>query len=260
MSNIIKSSRVIEEKTIPKEEDLHEKQNIELDSNIEEVILTEAREKYMKIISDANEEAEKIIENAYNEAEEKLNNAYEKSKEIFINSKHEGYNEGYEDGNKEGYEQGYKIAYQEGKEASEKLIKEALEIKENYIQLKSQLLRETEEEIIKLVIAIYEKVLYQKVDEDEKLIISLVLNGIDNLEISEKLTIIVSQDDYEIVENSKNLILAKASLIDELDIRVNSDMRKGDCMIETSMGSVDVGINNQLDEVKDLLNNILNNE
>ncbi len=259
MSNIIKSSRVIEEKEISKE-DLYEKESIKLDSDIEEIILSEAKEKYIKIISNASEEAEKIIENAYNEAEEKLNNAYEKSKEIFINSKHEGYNEGYEDGNKEGYEQGYKIAYQEGKEASEKLIKEALEIKENYIQLKSQLLRETEEEIIKLVIAIYEKVLYQKVDEDEKLIISLVLNGIDNLEISEKLTIIVSQDDYEIVENSKNLILAKASLIDELDIRVNSDMRKGDCMIETSMGSVDVGINNQLDEVKDLLNNILNNE
>ena len=37
-------------------------------------------------------------------------------------------------------------------------------------------------------------------------------------------------------------------------------MKKGDCIIETSMGSVDVGINNQLDEIRDLLNNILSNE
>lgn len=259
MSNIIKSSRVIEEKIIPKE-DLYGKQNVVLNSDTEEVLLSEAKEKYMKIISDANKGAEKIIEDAYNEAEEKLNAVYEKSKKIFTNSKKDGYNEGYKDGKKEGYEQGYKIGYQEGKDASEKLIKEALEIKGNYIQLKSQLLRDAEKEIIELVIAIYEKVLYKKVDEDKELIISLVLNGIDKLEISEKLTIIVSQYDYEVVKNSKDLILAKASLIDELDIRVNSDMKKGDCMIETSMGSVDVGINNQLSEVKDLLNNILSNE
>lgn len=239
---------------------ISEEQDTEIDSSIEEALLIEAKNKYENIVSNANNKAQDILDKAYEQSEEKLNNAYERSKEIFDNAKSEGYDEGYEHGNKEGYEQGYQTGYKEGKNDSEKLIKEALDIKNSYIQLKSKLLREVEEEIVELVIAIYEKVLYQKVEEDKELILSLVLSGIDNLEVSEKLTIIVSQEDYKTVEDSKDLILAKASLIDELDIRVNSDMKKGDCMIETSMGSVDVGINNQLDEVKDLLNNILSNE
>lgn len=233
-------------------------------SNIGEAILAEARYKSMKILSDANEGAKKILEDAYYQSEERLNTAHEKAKEIFRDAKLEGYEKGYEDGKKEGYEEGYNegynTGYREGEEASKKLIEEALEIKEDYIQIRNQALREAEEDIVELIVAIYEKVLYQKVDEDKELIISLVLNGIDNLDISEKLTIIVSQENYEVVEKSKNLILAKASLIDELDIRVSSDMGKGDCMIETSMGNVDVGVNSQLEEVRDLLKNILSNE
>ena len=99
----------------------------------------------------------------------------------------------------------------------------------------------------------------KNVEKDEEIIVNLVLNGIDNLEISEKLTVIVSKDNYESVVKSKEIILAKASLIDELDIRINSDMKKGDCILETSKGSVDVSIDNQLDEVKDLLTTILSN-
>ena len=77
-----------------------------------------------------------------------------------------------------------------------------------------------------MVIAIYEKVIYKKVEEDEELIVSLIANGIDNLEVSEKLTIIVSKEDYEMVNRFKDIILAKASLINDLEIRVNSNMEK----------------------------------
>ena len=260
MSKIIKSFRVIDEDHASRHANTINEQEIQIDPNITKTIITEARQKSIKIIAEANEGAKRILEDAYNKSEEKINKAYENSKEIFHNAKLEGYEIGYKDGKKEGYNDGYEIGYNEGKEASEKLIEEALEIKNQYIQIRNQVLKETEKDIIELIITIYEKVLYKKVEEDEELIVSLVLKGIDNLEVSEKLTIIVSQEDYETVEKSKNLILAKASLIDELDIRVNSDMKKGDCMIETSMGSVDVSINSQLEEVKDLLVNILSNE
>lgn len=260
MSNIIKSFRVIESEIPLEQEDSMEKQAFKIDSNVEKVILTEARHKSMRIISNANEGAKKILEDAYSQSEEKLNTAYENSNKIFEDAKAEGYEKGYKDGKVEGYNSGYEIGYKEGKEASQQLIEEALKIKEEYIQIRNQVLRDAEEDIVELVIAIYEKVLYQKVEEDKDLIVSLVLNGLDSLEVSDKLIIIVSEDDYEIVEESKSIILAKASLIDELDIRVNSDMKKGDCMIETSMGSVDVGVNTQLNEVRDLLKNILSNE
>ena len=254
MSSIIKSFRVVERSIISNED-------MDISTTpLDDKLLSEAREKHEEIIRNAKEEAKIIINSAYGESEEKLNLAYERAKEISEEARTEGYKKGCETGHEQGYKEGYEIGYKEGKEASEKLIREALDIKNIYIEQRSKLLKEAEEDLIDLVISIYEKVLYKNVEKDEEIIVNLVLNGIDNLEISEKLTVIVSKDNYESVEKSKEIILAKASLIDELDIRINSDMKKGDCILETSKGSVDVSIDNQLDEVKDLLTTILSNE
>lgn len=252
MSNIIKSFRVIESNVVSQDADIE----IEKKNAIYEDLLIEAKQRYKDIISQANEEAERIVDKAYSEYDERLNDAYEKAKEIFEEHKLEGHDEGYKLGKEQGYTEGYK----EGKEEAEELVDEALDIKKFYIEKRNNMLKEAENDLIELVISIYEKVIYKKIEEDGELIVSLVMNGIDNLEIKDKLTIIVSQDDYEIANKSKNIILAKASLIDEVDIRVNSDMVKGDCILETSKGNVDVSIKNQLDEVRDLIISILNNE
>lgn len=256
MSSIIKSSRVIE-RSIVSEKNI---KNEEKDNTLDEKLLEEAREKYKKILEDAGSEAKIILASAQEKSNKQISKAAEDAIKISEKAEKDGYEAGYKTGKKEGHEKGYSVGYGEGKNESEKLIIEALDIKNQYIEEKSKLLEDVEKDLIDLVISIYEKVIYEKVEEDEETIVSLVLNGIDNLEISEKLTIIVSKDNYEAVEKSKNIILAKASLIEKLDIRVNSDMGKGDCVLETSKGSVDVSIDNQLEEVKELLTRILNNE
>mgnify|MGYP003799718107 CR=1 FL=1 len=253
LSNIIKSTRVIESNIISKDEK-------DAEIAIDDALLEEARERYEEIIINANKKSNDIINSAYEKSEEVLNDSYERAQEIFKDFEVKGYDKGHKNGYKEGYELGYEKGYKEGKKDSEGLISEALDIKQYYIEKRNRLLKDLEEDIIQLVISVYEKVLYEKVEEDEKLIISLILNGIDNLEISEKLTIIVSQEDYDVVEKSRDIILAKASLVDEIDIRINSDMVKGDCILETSKGNVDVSIHNQLEEIKDLLLTILSNE
>ncbi|NLV76420.1 MAG: hypothetical protein GX023_05475 [Tissierellia bacterium] len=252
MSNIIKSTRIIERQLVSREE--------ETDTSIYEALLEEAREKYDEIIKDAMKTSEEIINSAYEKSEEVLNNTHKRAQDIFKESEIKGYEIGHKKGYKEGYDDGYYKGYKEGKEDSKKLISQALDIKKEYIDKRNYLLKDVEKDLIQLVISVYEKVLYEKVEEDEELIVSLILNGIDNLEISQKLTIIVSEEDYEAVKRSKDIILAKASLVDEIDIRINSDMIRGDCVLETSKGNVDVSINNQLKEIKDLLLTIMNNE
>ncbi|NLW40869.1 MAG: hypothetical protein GXY96_08085 [Tissierellia bacterium] len=260
MSNIIKSFRVIESDIVDRVDSKDQSQEQEAQDEIIEKLLEEARVKGEEIISKAEEEANKIIESAHKAYEDRLDIANEKAKKIYQESKDEGYDAGYEMGLEKGYKEGYEAGYKEGKEEANKLIEEALCIKNEYIKTRSNLLKELEQEIIQLVIAIYEKVIYKKVEEDEELIVSLIANGIDNLEVSEKLTIIVSKEDYEMVNRSKDIILAKASLINDLEIRVNSNMEKGDCILETSKGSVDVSIKDQLKEVKELLISILSDE
>lgn len=251
MSSIIKSFRVIEAEPI---ELLNSKDGE--NSKINEVIIEEAKKEYEKIIENANKEALKIVEEAENQKEDMINLAYERSKEVFTQSKNDGYKEGYEIGYVEGFDKGYS----EGKIISDKLIKESLEIKNGYINKTNNLLKDLEEDIIELVISIYEKVINKKTEEDNELIVSLVLKGISNLDLTEKLTIITSKEDYNMLEMSKGEILAKASMISELEIKYDVSLEKGDCILETAKGNIDVSLKHQLDEVKELLTTILNNE
>lgn len=250
MPSIIKSFRVIET------ENTMESRDSDDNIKIKEMYIQEAEIEYEKIISKAETEYEKIIEGAKEQHESMINAAYDRAREITEESKENGFNEGYNTGYNSGYEKGYI----EGKTVSDKLIKDSLTIKEEYICKKNNLLKDLEEDIIDLVVNIYEKVINEKTEEDSEIIISLVLNGIRNLDLTEKLTIISSKEDYDILQMSKDLILSKASMISELNIRYDMSLEKGDCILETSKGNIDVSIKNQLEEVKELLTTILNNE
>lgn len=259
MSNIIKSFRVIEREPIEQVNSIDIEENI-----IKEVLLYEARIEAEMIIKIAREQSKVILEDQYkliiDEAEAKkeklINSAYEKSIEILEDAKESGYKEGYANGHSEGYEKGYS----EGKYISDNLINEALEIKNGYIDTKTNLLKELEEDIIELIINIYEKILGNVIDEDMNMITSLVLNGIQNFDPTDKLTIRVSKEDFNILESSRDKILAKASLIKELEIKYDINLEKGDCILETAKGNIDLSIKDQLTEVRELLTTILNNE
>ena len=262
MSSIIKSFRIIN-----KDEAIKEKPKNANTNNINKPIIEEAKKEAKIIIKNAEKKTEEIIKRAKEESleiiksgEDKsdlfIQKAYEKSKKTFSEAKDEGFNLGY----KEGSDLGYKKAYAEGKEISDKLIEEALEIKDEYLRNKREMLKSLENDVIELVTVIYEKLIQEKTIEDSELIVSLVLNGIEDLDLNHKLTIITSKSDYNIVEMSRNTILAKSNMISELEIKYDSNMKKGDCILETAKGSIDASLDNQLSEVKELLTTILNNE
>ncbi|CAK7020230.1 FliH/SctL family protein [uncultured Tissierella sp.] len=255
MSSVIKSFRVVETEPVHLSKDSDNEHEKIMESIIEKA-RDEAKDEYEKIIDDAKKESARIIEDAETQKESMISSAYIRSKEVLEQSKEEGYKKGYD----EGHDEGYKVGYNEGKIKANALIEEALEIKNGYLSKKESMLKELEADIIELVTSIYEKVINKKNEEDTDMIVSLVLNGINSLDLTDKLTIITSKEDYNILEMAKDEILAKASMISQLDIKYDISLEKGDCILETSKGNIDVSLKNQLDEVRELLTTILNNE
>lgn len=265
MSSIIKSFRVINKDNSNEKEEKNntikksiipiieeaKKESKEIVKNAE----MKARAESRAIIEEAKKESMEIVKSGKEKKDLFIHNAYEKSKDIFSKAK----NDGFSLGHKEGYDLGYKEGYKEGKVDSDKLIKKALDIKENCLNDKKELLANLEKDIIELVTVVYEKLIQKKTEEDNELIISLVLKGIEDLDLTSKLTIISSKEDYETVKELQDEILARSNMISELEFKYDSDLKKGDCILETSKGSIDASLNNQLSEVKGLLNSILNN-
>lgn len=262
MSRIIKSFRVIENIEASSEEE----ENKKIDGKLKPLII-EAKKEAEDIVQKAKTNAENIIKvskdkslEIINDAEEKkenfLHDAYDKAKDICSDAKKEGFKQGYDEGKDLGHEEGYNL----GKEEANKIIREALEIKEEYSERKKNLLKDLEKDIIELVTVVYERLIDKKTEEDDELILSLVLKGIENLDLNHKLTIITSRDDYDVVEMSRDFILAKSNMISELNIKYDSNLKKGDCILETDQGSIDVSLDTQMKEVRELLTLILNNE
>lgn len=255
MSNVIKSFRVVEKESV--EEVVKQVENTDnVDNIIKSVLLNEAKTEADVIIKIAEERSRQILSEIEEQRVIIINSAQEQSHDIIEEARKLGYDEGYE----KGYNKGFQKGYDEGKLVSDDLITESLNIKEKYITTRNKLLKELENDIIQLVINIYEKILDKEIEEGDDTITSLVLNGIKNLDPTDKLTIIVSKEDYPKLEESKDQILANASLINELDMKYDINLSKGDCILETAKGSIDISIRDQLEEVKELLNTILNNE
>ncbi len=267
MSNIIKSFRVIEDssKRIEKVENKdNDSRNIELRS---EMIIEEAEKEAGKLLGQKKLEASKILEQAeetknklITDAKKEVENLIEEAEMESISIKKDSQQEGYEKGHLEGYNIGYEEGYTNGENKAGNIIEESLVIKEEYKKKKQNAIKEAEADIIKLVTNIYEKVLGQKLEHDENLIVELVANGIKNLDPTEKLTIITSEEDYDILQKHKARILAEASLIDKLEMKYDINLEKGDSILETPKGNVDLSIKKQMEEVKALINKILNNE
>ncbi|WP_069649612.1 FliH/SctL family protein [Caloranaerobacter ferrireducens] len=242
MSNVIKSYQVIVETSITND-------NVKTDSkdNIEKII-KDAWEKHDEIINKAKIEAETILNEARENADIIMERMYQKSRLIIEESKQKG------------YEEGYKKGYEEGCIEAEKIIKEANSVKREYLQEKALCLKQLEKDIIELVINISEKIINQKLDDDKEVIISIILKGLESLLVSDKVIIRISKDDYDIVELAKERLLAEASLVEDIEVKIDNSLEKGGCVIETERGCVDVSIKTQIEAMKKTLKDILNSE
>lgn len=242
MSSIIKSYQVIEKNTV------NENKKTNSIQKISEEIIKRAWEKHNQIINEAKIKADEIISEATKNADIIIEKTYKKSQMIIEESKQKG------------YEKGYKKGFEEGCLEAEKVIKQANEIKREYLQKKAEYIAQLEKDIIELVIRISEKVINKKLEDDKEAIISIVLKGLKNLLVSEKVIIRVSKDDYDIIELAKEKILAEASLIEDIEVKIDNSLEKGGCVIETERGCVDVSVKTQIESMKKTLREILNNE
>ncbi|WP_099187225.1 FliH/SctL family protein [Tepidibacter mesophilus] len=253
MSRIIKYNQVniseekvigLEPQMINTENKFHE-EKIRIQNEIENLVLE--KKNILKQIEfvkeDAMKEKNSIIETAHKEYENIINSANEKAELELDKYKQEGYQKGYEEGFKDGQEKSidkYKLE-----------IDKAISIKNDVIRWKKDQIDEIEKDIINLVINSVDKIIKIKLDEDDEIILNLIKEALNKLTFTEKLTVRVNVDDFEKVNSSRDKILAMAGNIDDIQIKVDKSLEKGDLIIDTNAGSINPSIKSQFKIVKE---------
>lgn len=197
-------------------------------------IIEKAREEATLIIKEAQIEALKIIENTEREvAENKL--------EI----------------EEEARKNGYEVGYIDAKKQHEDLIQEAEFIREHARVEYKEVLDSIESDAINVILDIAKRVIGAEISFKKEDILYLVKQAFEKCGNKENMVLKTSPEDYDFIVQNKDKLLSMVEGIGELEIKRDSSLKEGACIVETAFGSVDAGIQTKLNKIEHVFRNLI---
>jgi flagellar assembly protein FliH len=212
-------------------------------------IIKEAEEAAFQEVKRKTDEAQSLKRQAQDEAERIVAEAREKAKEI-ENDTRSAFETERKDAEERGRIAGRDAGFAEGKTEVERLIQRTQVVLERAQDKRGEILAETEQEIIDLVLLISRKVIKVISENQRNVVISNVVQALRKVKgrgniiirvnmVDLKLTTEHTKDFIQLVEGAKSLQVVEDSTIDP-----------GGCVIETDFGEIDARISSQLAELE----------
>jgi flagellar assembly protein FliH len=145
----------------------------------------------------------------------------------------------------------------EGLKSQNKDIAAALEtlnvITKKLPQIKKDILEKGEEQMVKLAIAIAEKILQQEVSTRKEIILEVLRGALKNIAETEGMKIRLNPQDFRYMMEVKKDFLQSFDSIRNVVFEEDPSIKKGGAVVETMFGEVDARLENQLKEIKTAL-------
>ncbi len=115
--------------------------------------------------------------------------------------------------------------------------------------LREKVLRESEDELINLVMLVARKVIIREVSQDRCILAGVVNNALAGLSAREEVVVRINPDDYALLMSGREECLKKELLSERLQLKADSTVASGFCQIDAAMGTIDAGLNAQLETI-----------
>ncbi len=212
-------------------------------------IVKEAEEAAFQEVKRKTEEAQVIKRQAEDEAEKIVNEAREKAQQIEADAvsasdgqKKEAQDTGFQTGREEGYNA--------GKAEVERLIERTQTVLERAQDKRGEILAETEQQIIDLVLLIARKVVKVISESQKTVIVSNVVQALRKVKGRGAVIIRVNMADVKLTtEHIKDFIRMTEGAA-SIQVQEDSSVDAGGCIIETDFGEIDARIASQLSELE----------
>lgn len=192
-----------------------------------QVVKNEAEQNAQEIIRKAQEEAARIIEEAKVEQ-----NSLKKS----------GYSEGLNKGREEGFAA--------GQGEVERLIERTHKILEGVMARREEILSETEQQIVELVILMTRKVVKIISENQKSVVMANILQALKKVKGRGEVTIRVNLADVKLTSEHTQDFIKQVENIQAITVLEDSSVEKGGCIVETDFGAIDARIQSQLSELE----------
>ncbi len=186
----------------------------------------------------AEDEAEAILEKAREEAKEIETNARTLVEEELERVRKDGFSEGREEG------------YSEGVAEVERLIERVQTVLERAQGKREEILAETEQQIVDLVLLIARKVIKVMSENQRNVVISNVVQALRKVKGRGDIRIRVNVDDLKLTTEHTKDFIRLIEGVKNISVLEDSSVDRGGCIIETDFGEIDARISSQLAELE----------
>lgn len=194
-----------------------------------------------EIKKSANEFSDKIIETANVRAREIMERANERIAEVFQEKEKEGYQKGFE----------------EAMSKYDYMLKDAKNILDEAYSFRQETVVNFEKQIINLTVECVNKIIRQKMKDDDEMVTNVVLSSIEELNARKKLTVRISRDDFEETSMLRTRILSMFPTVQDIEIKIVDSYNSGDIEIESDDGTVNASIEDQIIKLKEEFSKLL---
>jgi flagellar assembly protein FliH len=144
-----------------------------------------------------------------------------------------------------GYEQGERAGAEAAGKRGEAMLRRLSDTLTELTALRTSMIRQTENQIVELALAIARRVVHREISLDRNLMIAIVRVALDRLGETAHVTVKLHPEEFEATGAARVAELAGADITFVPDARVG----RGGCRVESDMGMLDAGVDAQIQEI-----------
>lgn len=151
---------------------------------------------------------------------------------------------------KEGFTTGHEEGYASGKGEVERLIERLHTVLERAQQKREEILAETEQQLVDLVLLISRKVIKVLSENQRTVVVSNVVQALRKVKGRGDITIRVNIADLKLTSEHTKDFLKLIEGAKNISVMEDSSVDRGGCIIETDFGEIDARISSQMSELE----------
>ncbi|QDU79115.1 flagellar assembly protein H [Polystyrenella longa] len=202
---------------------------------------------------DLEKQGESYLADIKKQADKILDDAKQQADAIISKSQAEGLEKGLTEGRQNAQQEIEQKANQLSELTVQNRVSTVLpaldKVAQTLLQEKDNWLYTWEKIAIELAARIASKVVHRAIELDPELTTEMLRSTLELVAGSPEVTVYLSQDDYETLGDERDNIVKSLSSCGKVNVLMDENLGRGDSRVETQHGSVDAGLETQIERI-----------
>ena len=155
---------------------------------------------------------------------------------------------------KKAFEDGYEKGRKMGAELEQKKLAPVIESfttgAREIAEVREAIAKKSERDLADLALQISQKVIQHELSVDKGVILKMIRAALEKFIDQDSVTVKVGDRDYKYLVSMKPKILEELKELSNLIIEIDESIVDGGCVIESNLGSVDLRVRNQIEQIR----------